>query len=40
METEWLRTFLIAAKTENFGETAEKRFLTQSTVGDFNESSC
>lgn len=32
METEWLRTFLIAAKTENFGETAEKRFLTQSTV--------
>ncbi|WP_397536501.1 LysR family transcriptional regulator [Rummeliibacillus pycnus] len=32
METEWLRTFLVAAKTENFGEAAEKRFLTQSTV--------
>ena len=32
MDTEWLRTFLVAAKTENFGETAEKRFLTQSTV--------
>ncbi len=32
METEWLRTFIIAAKTENFGETAEKRFITQSTV--------
>lgn len=32
METEWLRTFLIAAKTENFSETAEKRFITQSTV--------
>lgn len=32
MNTEWLRTFLVAAKTENFGETAEKRFLTQSTV--------
>lgn len=32
METEWLRTFLVAAKTENFGEAAEKRFLSQSTV--------
>ncbi|MEG0260448.1 MAG: LysR family transcriptional regulator [Lysinibacillus sp.] len=32
METEWLRTFIIAAKTENFRETAEKCFITQSTV--------
>ncbi|MFJ7666836.1 LysR family transcriptional regulator [Lysinibacillus sp. NPDC097195] len=32
METEWLRTFIIAAKTENFRETAERRFITQSTV--------
>ena len=32
METEWLRTFIVAAKTENFRETAERRFITQSTV--------
>ncbi|MFF2177792.1 LysR family transcriptional regulator [Lysinibacillus sp. NPDC058147] len=32
METEWLRTFIVAAKTENFRETAEQRFITQSTV--------
>lgn len=32
METEWLRTFIVAAKTENFRETAEKRFMMQSTV--------
>ncbi|MGG2081023.1 LysR family transcriptional regulator [Lysinibacillus pakistanensis] len=32
METEWIRTFLIAARTENFRETAELRFITQSTV--------
>ncbi len=32
METEWLRTFIVAAQTENFRETAEKRFITQSTV--------
>lgn len=32
METEWLRTFMVAAQTENFRETAEKRFITQSTV--------
>lgn len=32
METEWLRTFIVAAKTENFRETAEKCFITQSTV--------
>lgn len=32
METEWLRTFIVAAKTENFRETAEKLFITQSTV--------
>ncbi|KOS68699.1 transcriptional regulator [Lysinibacillus contaminans] len=32
METEWLRTFIIAAKTENFRETAEKYFMMQSTV--------
>jgi len=32
METEWLRTFIVAAKTENFRETAEIRFITQSTV--------
>lgn len=32
MNTEWLRTFIVAAKTENFGKTADKRFLTQSTV--------
>ncbi|MGE7688485.1 LysR family transcriptional regulator [Lysinibacillus sp. NPDC097214] len=32
METEWLRTFIVAAKTENFRETAEQRFMTQSTI--------
>lgn len=32
METEWLRTFIVAAKKENFRETAEQRFITQSTV--------
>ena len=32
MDTEWLRTFIVAAKTENFRETAEKRFIMQSTV--------
>ncbi|MCL1694496.1 LysR family transcriptional regulator [Lysinibacillus sp. BPa_S21] len=32
METEWLRTFIVAANTENFRETAEQRFITQSTV--------
>ena len=32
METEWLRTFIVAAKTENFRETAEKCFMMQSTV--------
>ena len=32
MDTEWLRTFVVAAQTENFRETAEKRFITQSTV--------
>jgi len=32
METEWLRTFIAAAKTENFREAAESRFITQSTV--------
>ncbi|MFJ7732586.1 LysR family transcriptional regulator [Lysinibacillus sp. NPDC097231] len=32
MESEWLRTFIVAAKTENFRETAEQRFITQSTV--------
>ncbi|MGE7674297.1 LysR family transcriptional regulator [Lysinibacillus sp. NPDC094403] len=32
METEWLRTFIVAAKTENFRETAEQLFITQSTV--------
>lgn len=32
METEWLRTFIVAAKTENFRETAEKCFVMQSTV--------
>ena len=32
METEWLRTFIVAAQTENFRETAEQRFITQSTV--------
>ncbi|MEG0472622.1 MAG: LysR family transcriptional regulator, partial [Solibacillus sp.] len=32
METEWLRTFIVAAKTENFRETAEKCFIMQSTV--------
>ncbi|MFJ7369634.1 LysR family transcriptional regulator [Lysinibacillus sp. NPDC098008] len=32
METEWLRTFIVAAQTENFREAAEKRFITQSTV--------
>lgn len=25
METEWLRTFIVAAKKENFRETAEQR---------------
>ncbi|MEG0471436.1 MAG: LysR family transcriptional regulator, partial [Solibacillus sp.] len=32
MEIEWLRTFIVAAKTENFRETAEKCFIMQSTV--------
>lgn len=32
METEWLRTFIVAAKTENFRETAEKCYMMQSTV--------
>lgn len=32
METEWLRTYIVAAKTENFRETAEKCFMMQSTV--------
>lgn len=32
MDTEWLRTFIVAAKTENFRETAEKCFIMQSTV--------
>ena len=32
MDTEWLRTFIVAARTENFRETAEKRFMMQSTV--------
>lgn len=32
METEWLRTFIVAAKTENFRETAEKCFVMQSIV--------
>ena len=32
MELEWLRTFIVAAKTENFRETAEKCFMMQSTV--------
>ncbi|MFJ7647402.1 LysR family transcriptional regulator [Lysinibacillus sp. NPDC097279] len=32
METEWLRTFIVAAETENFRETAERLFITQSTV--------
>ncbi|MFJ7661839.1 LysR family transcriptional regulator [Lysinibacillus sp. NPDC097162] len=32
METEWLRTFIVAAETENFRETAERCFITQSTV--------
>ncbi|MGE7945438.1 LysR family transcriptional regulator [Lysinibacillus sp. NPDC093688] len=32
METEWLRTFIVAAKTENFRETAEQHFMTQSTI--------
>lgn len=32
MDTEWLRTFIVAARTENFRETAEERFMMQSTV--------
>lgn len=32
MDTEWLRTFIVAARTENFREAAEKRFIMQSTV--------
>ena len=32
MEIEKLRTFIVAANTENFRETAELRFITQSTV--------
>ena len=27
METEWLRTFIVAAQTENFRETAENDLL-------------
>lgn len=32
MDFEWLKTFVIAAKTENFHETARQRFLNQATV--------